>query len=208
MAYLTWLRPRLLRCGATDEEVAAEQPGDGLLPVADARSTMAVTLHAAPAQVWPWLAQMGCDRAGWYSWDWLDNARRPSSERIVPEWQEVGEGARLMSTPSGSSWFTAAIVEPPHTLVLRADLRLPGGTPFEPDEAPPRWHIRSTWGFHLVERPDGWTRLVVRTRSTGRPARLLRLSNLVMWEPAHLIMQRRQFDSLRRRTEQPGRGSR
>jgi proline iminopeptidase len=205
IGYLVWLRPRLLRWGATDDEAAAALPGDELLESVSTQSTMATTIDAPPEKIWPWLVQMGCDRAGWYSWDWLDNARRPSAERIVAEWQSLAVGDRLSSTPSGSAYFTAAVVDPPHALVLRADLT-PTGVPFDPDEEPPRAFTRSTWALVLRAGEHGGTRFVVRTRSMSLPEWPQRILNTVFWEPAHAVMQRRQFENLRRRTEHAERG--
>ena len=68
-----------LRWGATPEEVASSLPGDELLPSARFVCTRAVTIAAPPAAVWPWLVQVGCGRAGWYSHDLLDNLARPSA---------------------------------------------------------------------------------------------------------------------------------
>ncbi|HEY6689139.1 MAG TPA: hypothetical protein VI094_23345 [Propionibacteriaceae bacterium] len=65
---------------------------------------MAVTIEAPPERVWPWLVQMGYDRAGWYSWDRLDNGGRPSVDRIYPEWQEVKLGT---SSRTSSGWPSA-----------------------------------------------------------------------------------------------------
>ena len=200
IGYLVWMRPRLLRWGATDEEAAAALAGDELLESVNTQSTMASTIDAPPEQIWPWLAQMGCDRAGWYSWDWLDNARRHSAEQIIPEWQDLAEGDRLTSTPSGSAYFTAAVVDPPHALVLRADLT-PTGVPFDPRGEAPHAFTQSTWAFVLRGLDDGGTRLVVRTRSTSRPEWPQRILNTAFWEPAHAVMQRRQFANLHRRTE-------
>jgi hypothetical protein len=67
-------------------------PGDDLLPVANGRWTHAITIHAQPSDVWPWLAQMGCRRAGWYSYDGLDNGGVPSADRILPTLQRVEVG--------------------------------------------------------------------------------------------------------------------
>src|SRR5512132_1642791 len=88
-AYALVVRPRMLRSGATGEEVHGAYPGAELVPGGRRTSTMAVTIDAPPAAVWPWLVQMGCDRAGWYSWDRLDNAGVPSAEQIHREWQDV-----------------------------------------------------------------------------------------------------------------------
>ena len=88
-AYGVWVRPRLMRWGATDEEVAGPYPGAELVPDGERGATMAVTIEAPPDQVWPWLVQMGGDRGGWYSWDHLDNAGRPSAQEVHPEWQDL-----------------------------------------------------------------------------------------------------------------------
>jgi hypothetical protein len=75
-------RPRILRWGASDEEVRQPYPGADLIPGGHRGATMALTIHAPPSRVWPWLVQMGCNRAGWYSWDRLDNGGVPSADRI------------------------------------------------------------------------------------------------------------------------------
>ena len=127
----------MLRWGATPAEIASTYPGDDLVPGAEGSSTMATTLPAGPETVWPWLVQMGTDRAGWYSWDRFDHGGKPSADRIVPEWQGVQEGQRLIQAPDGSSWFTVAGLEPNRTLVLRTNYELPSARSFEIGSGPP-----------------------------------------------------------------------
>src|SRR6516165_2776918 len=95
VVYAAWVRPRLMRWGATDEEAAGPYPGAELVPGGVRSGAMAVTIGAPPDQVWPWLVQMGSDRGGWYSWDRLDNAGRPSATQVHPEWQDLAVGDRL-----------------------------------------------------------------------------------------------------------------
>jgi hypothetical protein len=161
---------------------------------------MAVTIDAPPSRVWPWLVQMGCDRAGWYSWDRLDNGGIPSAERIHPGWQQISIGDRLASTPTGSAWFEVAALEPERFLGLRAPLDL-RGRPFDPADLRPRLYVDSLWGFQLKELPGGRTRLVVGGYASARPRLLQAIGNAVFWEPAHWIMQTRQFANLKRRAE-------
>lgn len=177
--YALWIRPRLLTWGATRDETTRPYPGDELVSNPDGGATMATTLPAPPEKVWPWLVQMGGDRGGWYSWDWLDNNREPSADRIVPEWQSLEEGQHLYKAPNGPSRFVVAFLEANRTLVLRGDY----------SES-----IDGIWGFHLRSAPGGSTRLVARTRNRGLP-RLISLP----WEPVHFIMQTRQFHNLRTR---------
>ncbi|HEY6029312.1 MAG TPA: hypothetical protein VIU44_02045, partial [Gaiellaceae bacterium] len=104
--------------GATCAERRAPLPGDEVVPDARGSSTMATTIEAPPEAVWPWLVQMGYGRAGWYSWDRLDNGGVPSADEIRPEWQEIAVGDRLPSTRDGRSWFEVVELEPERALVL------------------------------------------------------------------------------------------
>jgi hypothetical protein len=89
-----------LNWGATAAEVAASLPGDELLPRAQYRSTRAITIDAPPDMVWPWLVQVGCQRAGFYSNDVLDNLARPSATTIIPGLQHLEIGQRVPMSPS------------------------------------------------------------------------------------------------------------
>lgn len=198
--YLAFGRPRLRHWGATQDEVGRPYPGDHLIAGAGNPSTMAATLPAPPRAVWPWLVQMGCDRAGWYSWDRLDNGGRPSADRIHPEWQGLREGDRMLSMPSGATWFDVAIMDEPRTLVLRADIELPSGHAFDPSGPLPKAFSEGVWGFHLRPIENGTaTRIVVRTWGRTAPQPLMKVVDLVLGEPAHAIMQHRQFEILRHR---------
>jgi proline iminopeptidase len=199
-AYALAVRPKLLRWGATQEEVRRPYPGADVIPGGERGATMAVTIEAPPSRVWPWLVQMGCDRAGWYSWDRPDNDGTPSAERIRPEWTQIAVGDRMASTPSGSAWFEVAVLEPERFLGLRAPLDL-RGRPFDTARPRPSFYTDSLWGFRLEELPGGRTRLVVSGYAVSRPRLLLTIGNLVFWEPAHWIMQTSQFANLRRRAE-------
>jgi hypothetical protein len=201
--YAFVVRPRMLRWDATDEEVREPYPGAEVVPGGErSPATMAVTIDAPPSEVWPWLVQMGCNRAGWYSWDRLDNGGTPSADRIHPEWQQISVGDRMPSTPSGSTWFEVAELEPQRFLGLRAPLDL-RGTPFDPSGVRPHLYTDSLWAFQLEELPVGRTRLVVSGYATGRPRIFKTIVDLIIWEPAPWIMQTRQFANLKRRAEQP-----
>jgi hypothetical protein len=198
--YALTVRPRLLRWGATDEEVQRAYPGADLVPGGKRGATMAVTIDAPPSRLWPWLVQMGCDRAGWYSWDRLDNGGVPSAEEIHPEWQEISVGDHLASTPSGSAWFEVAALEPQRFLGLRAPIDL-RGRPFDTSGVRPNLYSDSLWGFLLEELPEGRARLVVSGYQSAQPRLVQAIQNLIFWEPAHWIMQTRQFANLKRRVE-------
>lgn len=198
--YGALVRPRLLTWGATRDEATRTYPGDRLVPDADGCSTMAATLPGPPEEVWPWLVQMGTDRAGWYSWDRLDNGGRPSADRIVPAWQGLEQGQRVTVVPGGETWFTVAVLVPNRTLVLRAELDLRSGRSMPARPGQPAWaYADSVWGFHLEPAPGNMTRLVVRTRGHSRPRPLTRPLDFLVWEPVHAIMQARQFHNLRER---------
>lgn len=91
--------------------------GDDLL--ADARSlTHATTIRRPRGEVWPWLVQMGAGRAGWYSYDFVDNGRRHSAESLVPELQQVRVGDVFPALPGVSEGFVVLQCEPERYLVL------------------------------------------------------------------------------------------
>ena len=198
--YALVVRPRLLRWGATDGEVRSPYPGAELIPGGTRSATMAVTIDAPPSHVWPWLVQMGVDRAGWYSWDRLDDFGRRSAERIHPEWQQVSVGDRLVARPDGSEWWEVAALEPERFLGLRMALDL-RGRPLDPATGRPRFFTDSLWGFLLEELPGSRTRLVVSGYWALRPRWLQPVLSVLVLEPAHWIMQTRQFTKLKRQAE-------
>jgi hypothetical protein len=147
-------RTRFLRWGATNEEIAASQPGDDLISDANVTATRAISIRRSPDLVWPWIAQLGQGRGGFYSYDFLENLVGfdiHSADHVVPAWQqlEVGDEVRLAATVG----LKAAIVEPGRALVLQGQLPLARRPPFD-----------STWAFIVCEQPDGTTRLLSRER--------------------------------------------
>jgi hypothetical protein len=184
---------------ATPEERRERLPGDDLVPEVRGGATHAITIRVPAADIWPWLVQMGCDRAGFYSYDRLDNAGRPSADRILPEFQETKVGDVLPSRPGSSHGFEVLRMESPRLFLLGAFLRVPGFSSLPWEGSRPHAYLRSTWLFLLREQGDA-TRLVVRVRTILRPAWLGLVVNTLM-APAHLVMQRKQLLNLRRRAE-------
>ncbi len=190
------IRPRMLNWGATRDETTSAYSGDEIVPGPNGGATMATTLPAPPERVWPWLVQMGGGRGGWYSWDWVDNNREPSANRIVPEWQDLKEGQNLKGP---TNWWNVVVVDPNRSLVLRSSYGLTGRS-FDPGTGPVPWaYVDGIWGFHLRPAPGGRTRLVIRTRSRSRPRLVMRPLGLAVFELVHFLMQTRQFHNLRAR---------
>lgn len=106
--------------GATDDEIAGPMAGDELVPDARLVATRSIDLDAPPAEAFPWLVQMGFGRAGWYSYDWIDNLGRPSATRIHPEWQQLDAGDEV---PGGPIAFVASVVDRPNALVIETERR-------------------------------------------------------------------------------------
>jgi hypothetical protein len=196
------LRPRLVRWGASDAEVARTFPGGELIPDGTRAATMAVTIEAPAADVWPWLVQMGWDRAGWYSWDRLDNGGRPSARNVHPEWQNLSVGDHLSAwSPGGpmDAW-EVAVLEPRRFLGLRglSDLR---GRVLDPTQPRPPAYIEGLWGFLLEELAGDRTRLVVGGYQSIRPRWLERPLNFWVYPLVHWPMQMRQFANIKRNVQ-------
>jgi hypothetical protein len=138
---------------------------------------------------------MGCRRAGWYSFDWLDNDGVPSADRIIPELQNLVVGDILPATPDKPDGFAVLRIEPERALVIGAPSLLPGGS--DPPEAPP-W--RTTWAFVLEPIGEEATRLVVRVRADYQPGPMMALVAPFM-RALHEVMERQQLRNLRRRAE-------
>jgi hypothetical protein len=137
--------------GATHDEIQGTVVGDNLCSASAVTATRCITLNAPPHEVFPWIRQMGFGRAGWYSYDWIDNLGRKSATRIHPEWQDIHSGSKV---PGGPIDFTAAIVEAPHSYVL---LVQPAGKLGQ--------RFCFTLAYELREHPRG-TRLVTRMRAS------------------------------------------
>ena len=107
-------------CLATPVERRKPLPGDGVVPEPMFAVTHASTINAPIERVWPWIAQMGSDRGGWYSWDAIDNGGKPSVSTILPGHQTVAPGDVMPAVPGAKDAFVVAAVDPPRDLVLTA----------------------------------------------------------------------------------------
>ncbi len=138
-----------LRWGATSAEVAFDLPGDQFLPRAQFIATRAITIDADPGAVWPWIVQVGCLRAGWYSNDLLDNLGRPSARTLVPSLQALDVGQWVPMSPFG---------QPSERTAFRVDS-------FQADH----WLLwtkpDATWVWQLTPTDAGSTRLVTRVHA-------------------------------------------
>ncbi len=188
LAALYWwpIRRWMSRWGTTPSDLTRSMAGDALIDKPTYSGTMAVVVDAAPEHIWPWLVQMGYQRGGLYSYDWLDRLfgflDRPSATRILPEFQNLAVGDEI-PMGQGPNW-PVAVVERNRALVL--DMRnLPG---FD-------W----VWQFGLYPIDEKRTRLV--TRSCVRSKTLWARCMTRAIEPAGFIMTRRMLLGLKERAE-------
>lgn len=169
-----WISRWHMRWGATDDEVAARLPGDELVAEPAQQATRAITIGAEPRGVWPWVAQLGADQGGFYSYEWMENLFGlgiRNAEEIVPEWQRRSVGDLVLADAKGSAGWYVMEVRPAEALVLKV-ANVGAGRPLQRDEQL-RWEF--SWTFVLRPTPDGRCRLLVRER-TGFgcwPTRLL-----------------------------------
>jgi uncharacterized protein YndB with AHSA1/START domain len=203
---------RSASCAATLNERLDPLPGDGLVPDAIVCATHAICIEAPPGRVWPWLAQMGEGRAGWYSHDWIDLAGARSAEQLLAGVKDLAVGDVLPGGPGATDGFVVISVDPPRELVLAWPTRRGDGP-------------TASWAFVLRGSPRGdRTRLLVRARlsravlrqpAPAGTARTLaeRIYRAVPHVPApvlramaslgHDLMQTRQLRGIKRRAERP-----
>lgn len=199
-----------LHWGATVHESQEELPGDDLVGGDALVATRAITIDAPADRVWPWIAQLGQGRGGFYSYDWLENlvgCDIHSADTIVERWQHVEPGDRVRLHPELA--LTVASVEPGHSLVLH------GAPPAAADKAedvaseaeaePPKWANEPgginafTWAFVVRRHPAGGTRLLVRERYavTSRWSRLF----LELVTAVSSVMSQKMLRGIRARAE-------
>jgi len=172
--------------------------GDSLLPDARYATTHAITIAATPEAIWPWLVQLGCHRAGFYSYDVLDNGGERSAREVHPELQRLEVGQVLPATPKGTDGFEVLAIDPNRSLVLGGlyDLDTNQQRPFA--AARPRHFWQTTWAFELEPLGPMMTRL----RARGHAAFSDSARPHAAWmSRAHDVMQRAQLRNLARRVE-------
>jgi uncharacterized protein YndB with AHSA1/START domain len=166
--------------GSQPSEHALSLPGDPAGRIAGLEIQHAVTVNAPPEAVWPWLVQLGQDRAGFYSYDWLERAFGVdihNAAEIRPEWQARQAGDRVRATQDGylggalgrDLGWTVQSVEPGRAMVLQY------------------------WGAFVLEpTADGKTRFIIRTKvgNEHAPAWAAAL-DMISFEMPHFIMERR-----------------
>ena len=182
LAASTWFiyRPWALTWGSTDEEIVRVMPGDEALEQPTFNATRAVTIEATPEDIWPWIVQIGYRRAGFYSYDQLDNDGIPSAERILPEYQnlEVNDLIPL----SKAAHVRVAELDPPKSMVLVFEVE---GT----------WS-GATWVWGLYPEDASHTRLVTRLRANAEDVR-----SRVFLDLGEIIMMRKCMLGIKLRAE-------
>lgn len=149
--------------GATKEESTMALPGDELVKAPAVQTTEAISIDAPADEIWPWLAQIGQDRGGLYSFEALENIfglRFRNADRIHPEWQHLDVGDVVRRAPEGWMRLRDGVVlrvvdlVPNERIVLRPATReLPWDT---------------VWSFHIVPHWEDRCRLIIRHRAAIR----------------------------------------
>ena len=179
------VRPWTLSWGATPGESSQALPGDELIPRPSWQATRAISIRAAPEDVWRWLVQIGQGRGGFYTYDWLENLAEldiHSTDRIQPELQQLRVGDSVRLAP-GQDTFRVAVLEAQRALVLVVN-------------AVPVF----TWAFVLQPGGSG-TRVIARSRIGGRWGRLMAAAYALAVEPQHFIMERGMLLGIKARAE-------
>lgn len=190
--YRTW--------GTTEKEARRRLPGDELAPHPRSVITCALTIQAPVEQVWPWLVQLGCQRAGWYSYDLLDNGGAPSADRILAEHQHLAVGDQVLLTPKGPLAMPVVALEPEKTLVLGGTLDTRTGQGVNPGDPLPEAYYSGINVF-VLERAGGATRLFFRQRLGWSRSWANTLMYRVFLEPISFVMARRMLMGIKQRAE-------
>jgi hypothetical protein len=194
---LSWYR----RWGATEQEARRGLPGDSLVPRPRSQITCAVTIEAPIDQVWSWLLQLGCQRAGWYSYDLLDNGGVPSADRILPEHQHLAVGDKVLLTPDGRMGFPVAALDPGKAMVLGGMLNTRTGEGVNPGDPMPEAYYSGINVFVFDVVDETTTRLIFRQRLDWNPSFANTLIYRVFLEPISFAMGRKMLKGIKQRAE-------
>jgi hypothetical protein len=180
-------------------------PGDERVPAPLVTQTLAVTINARAAAIWPWLAQIGQERGGLYSYELLENTARcqmHNADRIAPEW-ELHAGDLVRLGPPGFPVHKVVGLQRGQWLLLAgADIKT-GDVPELPRPGQAEY-TNYSWVFYLQEQPDGATRLITRNHLDYAP-RTVALNVMWQWftDPIGFVMTRRMLLGIKQRVEKP-----
>ncbi|MCP9270613.1 hypothetical protein [Mycolicibacterium arenosum] len=188
--YHRHVRPWMYTWGADPTEVDAELPGDDLVGAHLPRTTRAVTIDAAPDEVWPWLAQIGEGRGGFYSYAWLERlvgADIHNADRVHPDWQELHVGDTVwLARRFGprARQVVAAVAENSHLVLV---------SPPDFDRLGRGEKASGAWVFVVRGIEGGWSRLLVRGSggAVGKP----------WFDIPHFVMEQKMMRGIRERAE-------
>jgi hypothetical protein len=153
--------------------------GDDIVENPTFNATRAVTINADPEDIWPWIVQIGYKKAGFYSYDRLDNDGIASADRIIPEYQDLNVGDVIPMSKDAIA--TVAALEPDkHMLMV-----------FE-------WEATASWAWGLYKTDAGTTRLVTRLRARHKSIFLR-----VALDAFELVMMRKCLLGIKQRAEVP-----
>jgi hypothetical protein len=183
--------------GTTKEECETPLPGDELVGQPAVQTTEGIWIEASAAQVWPWLVQMGHDRAGMYSYEKLENLagiKHRNADRIHPEWQHLAVGDEIRLIPRGWMGLSDGLAMPVVQLVERETIVLQMRPPLD-----------GVWSFHVIPRWEDRCRLLVRTRMRMRvPGEAVGAEAI---SPVMSLMTRGMLLGIKRRGEQAWRAA-
>jgi hypothetical protein len=186
------VRPWHRRWGATDAEAAAAMPGDDIVHRAQFNATRAITIEAPPEHIWPWIAQLGYGRGGFYTYDLVDNAGERSADHIIDEYQHLEVGDLIPMFHESHGLAIAYKVDSFEVNKWMVWVHRPH------ENEPPD----STWSWQLKELPAERTRLVTRMKQDYRwRTPRLALFNLILMEFGDFAMERRMLKGIRVRAE-------
>ncbi len=164
-------------------------PCDELIPDTKYSISYYRNIEAPVSIVWSYLMQLGCDRAGWYSIDVLDNGGRRSTDHIVNSWESREVGDRISATPQGDQFFEVYGLRVNKYFVIGGETKRAGG-PF-----------RMTWAFVLDPIGEDATRLISRARMESFPKWKEWVMGRIAYPPIHGTMSKVQLDTIKRYAE-------
>jgi len=191
-----FLRNARNRWGVDEATAKRTYPGDDLVGVPQWSWTHGIEIDAPAEEVWPWVAQIGADRAGFYSYQWLENlagCELRNAETIHPEWAIRENGALLLHPDMPA--FRVASIGPGKWFVAQAPLD-------EAARAAGKAWAAVSWLFFVEPLDAKRCRVISRYRCSCSEDLRTRLQlGPTLIEPIGFAMDRRMLKGIKERAE-------
>ncbi|MCW5515866.1 hypothetical protein [Muriicola sp. Z0-33] len=203
LCYLTFfLKDLRSRWGMSKLEAAQSFPVDEIVPNPKSAFTHGVIIQAPASDVWPWIAQIGQGKGGFYSYEALENISGLNiynSDRVLSEFQHPKVDDMVAFGPEQA--YPIVYCEPGRGMAIENWLDLDINDTFDPKQSSPSNILHLTWLWYIEEIDEKSSRFISRNRVTYTSSAKTNFIFKVLLEPIVFAMDRKMCLGIKKRAE-------